>query len=146
MTIHINTYFLYYWLVAIIGVSIELYFIYKSGKKKLTQMGIMPMITGYLSHSPSLQLIRKTIFSPLGFILGSVFLIIVAPFMFPFSVITGIKKIVGYKSKLEKQADAEEKQMEEAMAASKRESAEFMKNEVREMPDIIEHRVSDVAE
>lgn len=108
-----------------------MFFIYKGLKKKVEQMGVMPMISGYLNQSASLQLIKGSILSPFGFVLGSLLLIIVAPFMFPFSVITGLKKLVGYKSKLEKKADAEEKQMEEAMAASKKQSAEFMKSEGR---------------
>jgi bacterioferritin (cytochrome b1) len=55
-------------------------------------------------------------------------LALVSPFIFPLTLISMLKKLIFGKSKLEKEAEAEQKAMEEAQ----RKAAEFMKTEGHE--------------
>ena len=127
MTIIINFYFLCYWAVSIIIEAADMYWGFKTVKKELEKKPMAMMIWNSLKTSmpANLEKIRKIIFGPTGYILGFVFLAIASPFMLPFTLIRHFKKAIGYKSKLDKQADAETKQMEEAEISAK----EFMKHE-----------------
>lgn len=86
--------------------------------------------------SPSFKLLWKSIYSPFGFFLAFSFLSIISPVLFLFSAKTLFLKLIGYKSKLEKEAEIEAKNIEEAHAKAKAYSEWFMKNEGRGEPPI----------
>lgn len=127
MTITINLYFICYWAVSIIIEAAGMYWGFKTVKKELEKKPMAMMIWNSLKTSmpANLEKMRKIIFGPTGYILGFVFLAIASPFMLPFTLIRHFKKAIGYKSKSDKQADVETKQMEEAEISAK----EFMKHE-----------------
>lgn len=125
MTITINIYFFYYWLIAIIYETINFIIIWKKFKKKTEQHEFFNAYKEALKRSASLQWLWKAIFSPVGFSLGFMFMCTVSPIMFPFSLITLFKKLIGYKSDLEKKVDVEQESYERA----KRKSDDFMNNE-----------------
>lgn len=131
MTITINIFFFYYWIITIIYETINVIIIWKKFKKKTEQHEMFVAYKEALKRSASMQMLWKAIFSPLGASIAFIFMCIVSPIMFPFSLITLFKKLIGYKSELEKKVEVEEKSYEEA----KKRSDHFMKNEVMELPE-----------
>ena len=127
MTITINTYFLFYWICAIVFETIYVYTLWKEAKKQMVKYPMLMTFKETFMKTAGLQLVYNMLFSPPTFILGFVLLCFASPLIFPFSLLTLFKKLIGYKSKLEKQAD----DITESYEKSKKESEEFMKNEDR---------------
>jgi len=125
MTITISIEFICYWIFTVIFEAIYIFILWEKFKKKTQEHKFVMMLKEAYKNNVSLKLIYKMIFSPLGFFLGFCFLSIVSPVMFLFSLLTLFKKIIGYKSKLEKEAEKQSKEDEEAIQRSK----EFMKKE-----------------
>lgn len=112
-----------YCTVAILHESITFYLNYKKVKVKLKNNEMIRVIKNIATDTNSGKFMkRKVVFYAIIFtpILLLMFLI-----MFPFSVLSLIKKAIFGKSKLEKEAEAESQMMEE----SKRRSEEWLKNE-----------------
>lgn len=129
MTITINAYVLYYWAFAIVFETIYSYITFKQAWKKLKKTVeaheyVMDMINA-VKQMASAKFLWKKIFSPYGYFIGYLIFCIVAPFLFIASLVTLSKKLIGYKSKLEKDAEVEEKMAEEAQ----KEAKEWMANE-----------------
>ena len=131
MTFTISQPLFYYWIFAIIFEAIYCFYLWKQAKKKIAKNAVVMLFINTMKTIPSLQLILNKIIGPLGFSVGFVLLSIVSPIMFPFSVLTLLKKLIGYKSRLEKKAEEHEKMYEKAEADAKRHSDNFMRNEGR---------------
>lgn len=98
---------LYYWIFSFIWEAITLGIAWKKMKADAEKnRTIMAFIHG-LKKSSSARLLGKTIFGIEGFILGFIFLAVASPFLFLFSLFSLFKRMVGWKSKLEKKAEAE---------------------------------------
>lgn len=127
MTFSISQLFFYYWILSIIFEAVYCFYLWKQAKKKLAKYPSVAVFLNALKSVASAQLILKKIFGPLGYSIGFVLLCIISPVMFPFSIITLFKKLIGYKSKLEKKAEEELKDAERA----EQRSNDFMRNEGR---------------
>lgn len=122
---------------AIVYEAITVYVGWKKLKKQFAGNEMIMMIKQGIMQSAQGKMMKKIIFSPPTFIFAGIAFIIASPLMLPFSVWSHVKKLLGYKSKLQKQAESETKAMEEA----KKQSDEFMKTEGRgisEEPIIID--------
>ena len=91
--------------------------------------------------SASLKLLYKRILSPIGFIIGFVMFSFITPILFPFSLWRLFKKLIGYKSKLEKESEKETQAYEKAVEKSE----EFLKNEGNAMPVLTNTDLTDSA-
>ncbi len=131
MTITINQTFLYYWLFAIIFETIYNYITFTTEwskfKKRLEaeEYAIYKELFNQYKQMSSIQLIWRKVFNPMSYFVGYIIFCIVTPIILPMSLITLFKKLIGYKSDLQKRAEMEGKRMEEA---NEREH-EWMKNE-----------------
>ena len=116
MTITIPVFFFYYWLFAIVFEifnALHSWFDFQKRYKKTEVYEVLKsMWYGVRKMASGKFLIRKLFFSPLTYIIALVFLCIISPFSLPFSLIGVTKRIIGYKSKLEKEAIAEGEKME----------------------------------
>lgn len=98
---------LYYWVFAFIWEAVALGIAWKKLKQDAEKhRGIMEFISR-LKKSPSARFLGKTIFGIEGFVLGFILLAVASPFLFQFSLFGMFKRMVGWKSKLEKKAEAE---------------------------------------
>lgn len=135
MTITINETFLYYWLCTVIFETIYSYIAFKIAlkqfKKNVEQYEFFMIIIKQLKQMASVKLLWKIIFNPFTYIIVYLIFCFITPLLTPFSLFRLLKKIVGYKTELEKKAKSEEKAMEEAQLISK----EWMKNEGYNHPD-----------
>lgn len=141
MKIEINETLIYYWLFAIIFETIYCWITlkivwYKFKKKSPQQHDYVLALIDSFKQNPSIYIVWKKIFNPFGYTAIYVIFCIIAPIFFPFSLIILLKKMVGYKSKLEKKAYA----MEQAYDKSQ----EWLKNEGREMPEQYELKVGTI--
>ncbi len=84
-----------------------------------------------IKQSPSYAKIQKLIYNPFIIIIGLIVFAIICPILFPLAIFSILKKLIGYKTKLEIEAEQQLKAMEE----SKRQSEEFIKNEGVQMDD-----------
>ena len=128
MTFTINEYFIYYWIFSILFECTYLFFEFRKLRNKYNtkpEYEQVRLIVNTYMQMAAIKLLYKKVVSPVGLIGSFVFLSIVSPFVFPFTLISLFKTLIGYKSKLEKQVELETKQFEEA----KKWSDDFMKNE-----------------
>ncbi len=122
-------YLIAYIILSVVFESIYLFFGIKNFKNKLK---LKPEYAQYTSiyyallERPSIQLLKQRLWNwyTITFIFTPLF-IILSPFLLPPSLFSLIKKLFGYKSKLEKEAEIEEKSAEEARIRAE----EWMKNE-----------------
>ena len=122
-------YLIIYAVIAVIFEAIYIYIEFKKGLNKLKQK---PEYEHYKSFykaifsTASMMLLKSKIWNwyTITFVFIPLF-IFVSPFLFPSSLFSLIKKVFGYKSKLENKADIEEKLSEEASIKAK----EWMENE-----------------
>lgn len=136
MTLIINKFFLYYWLFSIVFETIYAVYIWKDWSKKIKSNEFIIMLKKAIEYSASLQLLFKTIFNPVTYIMMYIIFVLISPLLFPASLFGIIKRATGYKSKLERKSEEEIKRMEQA----KKRSEEFMRTEGRgEFP--IEHTI-----
>ena len=129
MTITINITIIYYWLFAIVFGTIYNYIQFKIAwrelKKSVESHQIVMMILDTIKKMASTQFILKQMFNIKGYVIGYLIFCIISPILLPFSLFTLFKKMIGYKSDLQKKAEAEREKMEK----SQNESKEWMKNE-----------------
>ena len=129
MTITINETFFYYWICSIIFETVYSYITFKIAwkklKKKSEQYEMIMMFIEQIKKLASVQLAFKMIFNRFNYITGYLIFCILSPLLAPISLIRLFKKIVGYKTDLEKKVIEEEKKMEEA----ERKSKEWMETE-----------------
>jgi predicted membrane protein len=128
MTITINENILYYWIFSITFETIYCYVnlsISWNQFKKNKKYEIVTDIINQFKQQASFQLIWKIIFNPFSIFVAYIIFCIISPILLPFSLITLFKKMIGYKSPLQKRAEQEKKDMEESESKSK----EWMKNE-----------------
>ncbi len=133
MTITITSPVLIYWTIAFNFEVVYIFFMWRRYKKKAQQHPYFPMVMSYYEGSPTFRSAIKKMVSPYTAIVGLVLLLFVSPFMFPFSLVQILQEAIGYKSKLEKEADAE--QAEQAEIAKK--AQEFMKHEGRFAEEVV---------
>ena len=124
-----KTYLIIYVAIAFVFEAIFLYYMWGKFKKKMDSPQFQ-MIKGMVANINSFQALKKKIFNPFTLIFAGIpILVLISPFLFPLTIISMLKKLIFGKSKLEKQADAEQKMMQEAFGQSQ----DFLKNEGREM-------------
>jgi len=128
MNIYLSSEVLIIWLSIFIFEVIHLYINWVNFKKKMKKNETVMFMVEAFKKSPNFLRLWKMIYNPFTLFVLLMILAIISPVVFIFSAFSLLKKLVGYKSKLQKQAEAEEKAMEEA----KKKSEEFMKNEVVE--------------
>lgn len=120
-----KTILLIYIAVAFVFEAIFFYFMWRKFKKKMDEPQFQ-MVKGIVMSIKSAQALKKKIWNPFTLIFAGIpILALVSPFIFPLTLISMLKKLIFGKSKLEKEAEAEQKAMEEAQ----RKAAEFMKTE-----------------
>jgi len=122
-------YLIAYIIIAVIFEAIYFVVSFKKGLKKFKQKPEYEQYKAFyksLMSSASMMLLKTKIWNwyTVSFVMIPLF-IFVSPFLFPSSLFSLIKKMFGYKSKLEKKAEVEEKLSEEASIKAK----EWMKNE-----------------
>lgn len=123
-----KTILLIYTAVAFVFEAIFFYFMWRKFKKKMDEPQFQ-MVKGIVMSIKSAQALKKKIWNPFTLIFAGIpILALVSPFIFPLTLISMLKKLIFGKSKLEKEAEAEQKAMEEAQ----RKAAEFMKTEGHE--------------
>lgn len=133
MTITINETVIYYWIFSIVFGTIYNYIQIKIAwrqlKKSVESHQMVMMFLDTIKKLASTQFLLKQIFNIKGYLFGYLIFCIISPILTPFSLITLFKKMIGYKSDLQKKAEAEGKKMEEDEKLAK----VWMKNEgVRE--------------
>ena len=114
MTITLNEQFLYYWIFTVIFETIYVLIQWNTFKKRKEQYEYLVKMKETMFKTATLKLTLKLIFNPLGYLIMFLFFSLVSQIMFTFSLIRLSKKMVGYKSKLEKQAEQESKAYERA--------------------------------
>jgi superfamily I DNA/RNA helicase len=156
MTIFIPQSLFYYYLLSVVFESIYLYIIFNKNWKQIkenkTLYSFFNLLVDQFKKMKSTQFIIKQIFNVRGYFIAFIIICFIAPFLFPFSLFSLFKKIIGYKSKLEKQANEEARKVKEAQEKptfSSSESDNFSNffdsepiiqetNEIPEMPESIE--------
>lgn len=129
MTITIHPIMLYYWAFSIVFLTIYYYFDLKNNwnkfKKNAEAYQFLKAVYENLKQSPSVKFMIKQILSfKFLFSLYLVFCII-SPILMIFTTFSIVKKLIGYKSKLQKEAEEEVKKVEEA----KKEQDDWLRNE-----------------
>ena len=122
-------YLITYIVIAVIFQTIYTIISYKKALKKFKQKHEYDFLKHFYEDffsSPSMRSLKLKIWN--WYTIMFVFIpmsIFICQFLFPFSLLSIIKKLLGYKSKLQKEVDIEEKEMDEA---SKKHD-EFMRTE-----------------
>lgn len=117
-----------YAVTAAIFETIYFFFIWKKFKNKMDTNPQFQMIKGMMLSFKSAQSLKKKICNPVTIIFGLFpFIIIISQIIFPFTIISLLKKLIFGKSKLEKEAEAEQI----AMGQSFSQVQDFLKNEGR---------------
>lgn len=120
-----KTYLLIYAAVAFVFEAVFLYFMYRKFKKKMDEPQFQ-MIKGVVMSIKSAQVLKEKIFNPFTLIfVGLPILAVISPFLFPLTIASILRKLIFGKSKLEKEAEAEQNMM----AQSQKISDQFMKTE-----------------
>jgi hypothetical protein len=128
MTLTIHPYFLYYWLFAIVFCSVHNFIELRTGLRKLKteeKFAQLRTIFDHFKQQASMQFLWKQIVNPFSISVAYLIFCIVTPVLLPRTLFKLGKKATGYKTKLEKKAEQETKDMEEA----KKRSEEFMRTE-----------------
>ena len=128
MTITINPIFLYCYAFVIVFETIHGFILLRKFRKKLEDKkyeSLFSTIDGLKKTFASIRLAHRSVFNPYVYFMCYVLFCILSPLFFLSSLKSIFKKIIGYKSKLEKQVEEEEKKFEEAQKAHE----DFMKNE-----------------
>lgn len=135
MTITINQTYFYYWIIAIVFETIYVYVSFKiewkKVKKKEEQYSTVIAIIKAYKEQATYKLLWKKIFNPITYVAVYILFCITSPIFFPFSLFKLIRKMFGYKTKLEKQSEIENQKAEEA----RKRHEEWMKTEGDMMPD-----------
>lgn len=121
MTITISPIYFYYWIFSVVFESIYIYIQWVRFKRKGELYDRIMEIKSAMLQSASFKFMYKKIFNPFVITAFLIFFSIVSMFMLPLSLWELFKKLIGYKSKLEKQADEE--------AAAYARAKDFMKDE-----------------
>jgi len=124
MTITINEYLLYYWAFAIVFETIYVYIIYKIWIRPIKEKGDPYTILKEIFNSSKQASIFSLLFNPYSYFVMYVLFCILTPLLFPMSLFSIIKKIVGWKSKKQKREAVEGKAYQEAKKAED----EYQKN------------------
>lgn len=125
-------YLLIYWIFSVIYESINIYFLRKSFLKKANEIDGIKLVKQYFMESANFQNVKQKIWNPFTIIFGfTPLFIIISPFLLPLSLFSLIKKLTGYKTKLEKRAEAETKAMEEAQKRNE----EWLRTEGERLPE-----------
>ena len=118
-------YFFYYWALAFIVELIRAIFGYRKLKKNLSENQLLGGFISMAQMNPKIGFALKILKSPAMYIVYAAIIFLVSPLTFLFTVWKLIKKMVGYKSKLDHIAEEHTK----AMNAAKEYSDDFMKRE-----------------
>lgn len=120
-----KTYLLIYAAVAFVFEAVFLYFMYRKFKKKMDEPQFQ-MIKGIVMSIKSAQALKEKVWNPFTLIfVGLPILALISPFLFPLTIASMLRKLIFGKSKLEKEADAEQNMMAQAQKMSD----QFMKTE-----------------
>lgn len=118
--------FIIYWIFAVLFETIYLYFGWQRAKKQLLANTGIQMFVSIAKQNANYQSLKRKIWNPYTIIFVAIPLgIIVSPFLLPLSLFSLVKKIIGYKTKLEKAAEEERKRFEE----SEKKHKEWMEKE-----------------
>lgn len=131
MTITIPISVLYCWAFITAAEFVSMYFSYKSFKKKIAENELFLVLKAAYVQSPSWQLLYKQLFNPATYIFVGVLFALLSPLLFISSLFTGVKKLIGYKSPLQKKAEAEALALQKARDEAIKRSEEFMRSEGR---------------
>lgn len=117
--------------------GIKLYLLWRGIKNNPTHAGFLQYIKkifGTLSETmPIFKRFKKNLFGPVSLSIWFIGLVAMSPFLFLMSIFSGIKKLVGYKTQLDKEIDAHEAEQKRLEAEHK----EFMETEGVDLPDEI---------
>jgi len=140
MTITINLTIFYCWLTIAVFEAVYTYISWLKFKKALKQQEFAKMVVEAYKQSPSFKLMVRIIFNPISCVILFSLFVIVSPLSFIWTIFGLSKKVIGYKSKLQKESEAELAAIEKA----KKHSEDFMKNEGRgidyEQPQVYIHK------
>jgi hypothetical protein len=129
MTITINETVIYYWIFSIVFGTIYNYIQIKIGwrqlKKSAESHQMVIIFLDSIKKLAATQFLLRQIFNIKGYFIGYLIFCIISPILLPFSLSTLFKKMIGYKSNLQKKAEAEGAKMEQA----EKDAKEWMKNE-----------------
>lgn len=120
---------LIYLIVSVIYEGITFIISWKQFKKKLDGTPQLQMLKMMFSATASMENLKKKFLNwyTIGFV-GVPFLIIISPFLFPYTLFGHLRRLIFGKTKLEKRAEEEQKQYDEA----RKRSEDFMRNEGRQ--------------
>ena len=115
-----------YIVVSVIYNVIGFIIAYKQLMNKIEGIDVLKGMKQMFLQSAQIKLLKSKIWNWYTILfLGVPLFIFISPFLFPLSLFKLIKKTFGYKSKLQKESEIEEKLMQD----SQKKSEEFMKNE-----------------
>lgn len=120
---------LIYVAVSVVFETLYLGYHYKNLKKKLVKNESLSMFKMMMQHNDALKALKKKVLNWYTITFVSVIWIVLCPFLMPVTLLFILKRFVFGKSKSEKKAEKDLKEMEDGHAKAK----EWMKNEGRDM-------------
>lgn len=117
-----------YAVTAAVFETIYFFFLWKKFKNKMDTNPQFQMIKGMVLSFKSAQSLKKKIWNPITIVFFVVpIFIIISQIIFPLTIISLLKKLIFGKSKLDKEAEAEQMAMGQSFSQAK----DFLKNEGR---------------
>lgn len=103
-----------YWIISVIFEAIHFFVNYQKLKEKINKYEGIRLFFDTIRENESFQVLKDKLRNPLLILAGLILFSIIAPILFPSSLVQSIKDLVGYKSKNDKKLEQIEKDYDEA--------------------------------
>lgn len=124
-------YFFIYWAISVIYIGITIFMGWKKFKNFQKTHAQFKIFTEAIFKSANARLLYSQIWNPFTItIVGIPLVVIACPFVFPLSLISDVKNILGIKSSLQKEAEWESQALEKV----RKKTDDFLKNEGIQLP------------